>query len=110
MTNGLKPCPFHKEVVIPKHDVSEEMHRITCADDDCPACNDNWFESEDDAIKAWNTRYKLTCKMEPDQDYDLVTCSNCGYEEEIHILFPSNGLQVFDGMFCPQCGAEVVDG
>lgn len=65
--------------------------------------------TSDELLEAYHARYKRTCKMEPDPDYDLVVCSECGYEEEIHLLFPSSGDQVYDGKFCPSCGAEVLD-
>lgn len=54
-------------------------------------------------------RYKRTCKMEPHPDYDLVTCSICGYEEERLILIPTVENASFDGKFCPNCGAEVIE-
>lgn len=52
---------------------------------------------------------KRTCQMEPHPDYDLVTCSNCGYEEEKLILIPTVENASFDGKFCPNCGAEVIE-
>ena len=38
------------------------------------------------------------CVMEPHPDYDLVTCSKCGFEVE------------YDGNFCRNCGAPVKGG
>lgn len=54
MTNELKPCPFCGSQ--PFESDCCNTYRITCTDDDCPACNDNWFESEEDAIERWNKR------------------------------------------------------
>lgn len=106
MTNELEPCPFCGG------EVKLDRNFIIC--DTCAVRMERaivyprWHEHTE-LIQRWNTRYKRTCKMEPDPDYDLVVCSECGYEEEIHLLFPSSGDQVYDGKFCPSCGAEVVD-
>lgn len=112
MTNELellKECPFQKE---------GETHKLEWVDVGslkwvrCKTClaQGPCDASEQRAAELWNTRYKRTCKMEPDPDYDMVICSECGYEEEVHLLFPSSGNQIFDGKFCPSCGAEVSNG
>lgn len=59
--------------------------------------------------KAWNDRYERKCKMIPDKDYDFVTCTACGYEEERNLLYSVDGLQEFDGNYCPKCGCKVVN-
>lgn len=48
-----------------------------------------------------------TCQMVPDPDFDILECSECGYEEEKLYVVPTKGPIEFDGNFCPNCGARV---
>lgn len=77
---------------------------------DAPVCNIGAINGDDTpSVIAWNNRHERTCQMIPDEDYDFVTCSICGYEEERNLLYPPAGLQIFDGNYCPNCGAKVIN-
>lgn len=49
-----------------------------------------------------------TCHMVQDPDYDFVTCSHCGYEEEGNLLYELGGKVIYNGNYCPNCGAKVI--
>lgn len=110
MTKKLKTCPFcNGEVTLTNRpwlngDDGFEIDHVDwkwAADHRCPiamAC----YDTEDDAIEAWNTRHKRTCKAICEQVFaeHVWRCSACG--------------EAFDSIvsiynFCPHCGAEVVD-
>ena len=50
---NLKPCPFcGGEPLL----VYDGAYASVYCPDDCPGGNDLWWESSDEAVKAWNTR------------------------------------------------------
>jgi Lar family restriction alleviation protein len=55
----LKPCPFCGSTAFIEETDPEFKdlfpYRIMCGNDDCPG-DHQWSESEEAAIKAWNTR------------------------------------------------------
>lgn len=114
MTKGLKPCPFcgsepfmEKSTRYPKpRQEPVDGYTVVCKNFDCIICMaDNWYRrSEKAAAKAWNTRYKRTCKKVPyTPEYGKRTpavrlvCSECGTR-----IGERAG-------FCWNCGAEIVD-
>lgn len=60
--------------------------------------------------KALIERDGITCEMIPHPDYDLVTCSNCGHEDDTNIVYVIGGHVEYRGKFCTECGAPVKEG
>ena len=106
----LKPCPFcgGKAEIL----TAESMHGgylfgIMC--NDCRSRGDV-YETEAEAIAAWNTRAERTCRMT-----DRGECSECGAYivrawTEVHDF---NGdmkrIDLRSHNYCPNCGAKVVN-
>ena len=60
---NLLPCPFcggeaNYHMSISRHPEHDYWHGVFCLT--CPACIDN-FDTEVEAIEAWNTRAERTC-------------------------------------------------
>ena len=128
MTYELKPCPYCFGPV----ELGRALHDYDKWGVWCPHCNPlskAVYDSKEEAAAAWNGRLAVDprdvamalrdgelwqrvreCEMVQDPDYDLVTCSYCGYEEERNILVAPGGIVTYDGNFCPQCGGRVKEG
>lgn len=107
MTKELYPCPFCGGEGIPFAFSIMEEYGVRC--DDCGAQTDDQFDSLEAAIKAWNTRYKRTCKMERFDPYvQGLKCSKCGIKVE-PIIDTIDCSPHSPYKFCPNCGSEVVD-
>lgn len=90
----LKPCPFcggEAEIAYSRN------YYVWC--DKCETRGD-WYSTEAEAIKAWNTRAERTCRISMD-DYGICECDKCGWYDYWNSLKAPN--------YCPVCGAEVVD-
>lgn len=111
MTNELEPlkeCPFQKEgelhIPVIIDELGEAWVRCSC---DVSSPMFSGVDRKEKATEFWNTRHKLTCKIEEDPVAsracmgDMLKCSECGAS------FPPIN---FDYLACPSCGAEVVDG
>lgn len=109
--NELKPCPFcggEAEIL-----TAESMHGgylfgIMC--NDCRSRGDV-FDTEAEAIAAWNTRAELTCHRVEDEGYesDDFECSACGAVTWCFCLdIPGEGVKWVPN-YCPSCGRKVVD-
>lgn len=101
----LKPCPFcGEEAVIYIWNGGECTPR-------CKQCRcqiDDFFDTKEEAIAAWNRRAERTCHLrkviKSIDDYNGVTfhdelwdeCSECGYQVPAR---PN---------YCPNCGAKVI--
>lgn len=94
MATEMKPCPFCGRNVVLEREGS--TYRAGC-DEDCPACNDNWFGVAEEAIEAWNMRHERTCTYDEGENYDLI-CSACGWNRRGALNIPN---------YCPHCGARV---
>ena len=64
----------------------------------------------EEALTALIDRDGITCEMIPHPDYDLVTCSNCGHEDDTNIVYVIGGHVEYRGKFCTECGAPVREG
>lgn len=120
MNSELKPCPFCSDGDNPKHLKiiyhSCESNLIKCMKREASTCG---YDTEEEAIKAWNTRHERTCKPET-ETLDTVdvgigflerlvdNCSDCG--EPLTCDYSSNApwRRVLPN-FCPNCGAKVVE-
>ena len=63
----------------------------------------------EDAIEAWNMRAERTCHMEGDGCFP-PNCSTCGWQADTYdCAWLEDGRYEYDGKFCKQCGAKVVE-
>lgn len=122
----LKPCPFcggeAKTVLADTYPHRGMLHSwfVACTDSEC-GCELGFYgmdengtcgtyETEAEAIEAWNTRAERTCRMT-----DRGECSECGAYivrawTEVHDF---NGdmkrIDLRSHNYCPNCGAKVVE-
>lgn len=76
--NELKPCPFCGGEAVVKPDYRYQTSRYICECLSCGVENARVFDSEEDSIKAWNTRpaqreVNITEDMAIDLVRELVT-------------------------------------
>lgn len=107
MNSELKPCPFCQDGGNPKHLKiiyhSCESNLIKCMKCEASTCG---YDTEEEAIAAWNTRAERTCKMIPNGETDFavtLACSVCGNVESVYAI----SADKFN--YCPNCGAKVVE-
>ena len=96
MSSELLPCPFCGGKAEIAH---SRNYYVWC--DKCETRGD-WYSTEAEAIKAWNTRAERTCQMvqiAPTISEGIMQCSECG----VYLNEPA------DVNYCPSCGAKVVD-
>lgn len=110
----LKPCPFcggapkivddngrHGMVFSVRHQCESTGGRFNrYGSVDRLTIDTGWYDSEQEAIDAWNTRAERTCKV---VDYNRYMFSysvylSCGHEISEINYFPR---------YCPKCGAKV---
>lgn len=106
----LKPCPFCGQkptATTDKRwpdgaDAAVDGHLVLCMNWDCIIYNvDNtWYDTEAEAIAAWNTRHEETCRMAYDSEWMAWCCDSCG------VVWLGESYQVPN--YCPNCGAKVV--
>ena len=91
----LKPCPFcGGEAQARRNMVGYWL--VVC---DTPYCSSiGGYNTEAEAIAAWNTRAERTCKNINGENWWAFECSECG--EMIEQGVPE---------YCPECGAKVVE-
>lgn len=112
MSDGLKPCPFcgsEASMESGIYDLGDEMYvfaHVECLS--CRACGSGFTEADSPvemvehlASDAWNRRAERTCREEwvPGSvgGTSVPVCSNCG-----------RGWEAAE-VYCPNCGARVVD-
>lgn len=95
----LKPCPFcgGEAEVHPSNDWDAKFIGATffvwC--DRCESRGD-YYNTEAEAIEAWNTRAERTCRREVESE--ACICSECG----------GSLPQWARCNYCPNCGARVI--
>lgn len=97
--NELKPCPFCSG----EAEVLESGHSATfyCWCDSCET-RGNYYNTEAEAIEAWNSRAERTCQRVFYKPTRVLVCSECG-------CGMSKQLDRYCFLyFCPNCGAKVV--
>lgn len=120
----LKPCPFCKgEIKTAVITFDEKFYEppyeawylehtdiVAAFDKHCPIpTTDRFYDTEAEAIEAWNSRAERTCRMEltdlssGSAYHDVWLCCACGEQVEQHTVMgksePPN--------YCPNCGARV---
>lgn len=105
MTDGLMECPFCGG------EAGWMDGLIVCSG--CGVSMRSVVQSYELTNKRWNTRYKRTCEWSIKKGgtfYDVYQCSACGYEYAESRTDHGIKVELIDAKFCPNCGAEVVDG
>ena len=98
----LRECPFcggEAEMLTAESMNGGYLFGIMC--NDCRSRGDV-YDTEAEAIAAWNSRAERTCEFAPDGMMDdrlWFSCSNCGGYITTDYGMPS---------YCPHCGAKVV--
>ena len=94
----IKPCPFcggENVETSYKDTFSGDFRRgVYCAD--CCGGVYPYYDTEAEAVEAWNTRAERTCELTLDGTDGCFGCSEC--DENIPPL----------ANYCPNCGAKVV--
>lgn len=114
MTNELEPCPFRKEGDTHELTIIDELGEawVRCS---CGVAGPMFSgpNRKEQAAEHWNTRYKRTCEWNIKHSgtlYDVYQCSACGYEYAESRTDHGIKVELCDAKFCPNCGAEVLDG
>ena len=102
MTSELKSCPFCGTcipvvVIYPKPFVGYEL--------ECRECHATTarYDTEAEAVEAWNTRHVETCEMLASEYKGWFKCSECG---AIIGLNTPSGETIWLA-YCPSCGRRV---
>ena len=112
MTDNLKPCPFCGGEAKTRLDDRWWVHCGNCTCEiGFEGMDENGyygrFDTEADAIVAWNTRAERTCHVNEldalTQTLSMVNGCSWGECSECGCLTPT------DSVFCIECGAKVVD-
>ena len=111
----LKPCPLCGGVATVHEYNYITAHNFTVYCEDCWLATQA-YETEAEAVKAWNTRTERTCRNI--NRYGTFTCSECGirlratqvWDYFSYLEIGKDGeWQGAEGVkFCPNCGAKVV--
>lgn len=119
----LKPCPFCGGEAEMKYEVSPAFGDIYYVQCECLRAQTQLYQTESEAIAAWNARAERTCELELDGTFKYKH-GGSGHEQKE--LFGTEWrvmerrrcsschkvLLVDDSIayeYCPHCGAKVVD-
>ena len=97
-TNELRPCPFCGGRAKHVYFSFTDAHSVWCRN--CGA-ESNEFDTEAEAIEAWNTRAERTCRNVADQVV-LFECSECGAKTV-------DAVGNYTQEYCAACGRKVQD-
>ena len=105
ISEELKPCPF-----CPDGGKLFINGGVGCRWVECSSCGCDGpaYETEAEAVEAWNTRAERTCRNTTRHRYYGFECSECkwsAYEPNDY----GNDVCFDDFDYCPNCGAKVVE-
>lgn len=116
MSELLNPCPFcggeAKMHAAFAHGAASRVGAYV----ECVSCGawskTHWGDgAQEKTAEAWNRRAERTCRIIEDM-CGLAHCSECGYEFDPYDCsgIPEEGVPYeYDGRYCKNCGAKVVD-
>ena len=96
----LLPCPFCASDDVR---IAVTMHESWYYGE-CESCGGrtDYYDSQDEAIAAWNTRAERTCENPCSVGFECSECGvTCGG-------YPLKDATRFSWSYCPNCGAKVV--
>ena len=100
-------CPFCGRQTYRKHDggvwLTTTNHKRGCIMRDALAFVA--FDTEAEAIAAWNARAERTCRMKPVYASNALECSECSS----YVATWDAECDVCSINYCPNCGARVVE-
>lgn len=110
----LLPCPFCGGEAHTYRTMEVERRYVSiCSKPFCVSVGP--FDTEAEAINAWNSRAERTCRAELNEERNAITCSECGSTmllkgwEEFHDWTGTTRISTFTTYpHCPNCGARVV--
>ena len=100
---GLKKCPFcggEAEHIVDVWDYIDRSHLVRCKNPECNGWCVQYYDTEEEAVKAWNTRKERTCHNLSSK-YGEFLCSEC--RDGLW-----TGLDDDEIAYCPHCGAKVM--
>ena len=120
--SDLKPCPFcGGEAFVNDNPIGTSNETLNMRGGvglgrlwsvECDECGADagYAQSVEEAIRRWNSRAERTCRMVPDGN-DCGHCSACGYEYDWYsgVGLPTEDPFEYDGKYCRNCGAKVVE-
>jgi hypothetical protein len=125
----LKPCPFcgGKARIVSDYSSEQDKTRWSLWHECCehegsglgyghalfPWFETPWYDTEEEAVEAWNARAERTCQ-DADTRFNAWVCSEC--KATMLLLFDDYGEPTYsvEGVadvprYCPNCGAKVVE-
>lgn len=102
---SLLPCPFcggEAETLTAESMYGGYLFGIMC--NDCRSRGDV-YDTEAEAIAAWNSRAERTCKSTTDDNAWCFACSECGKSfprSQLHLAHNHGEIN-----YCPNCGKAV---
>lgn len=103
----LLPCPFcggEAEMLTAESMNGGYLFGIMC--NDCRSRGDV-YDTEAEAISAWNSRAERTCKIESSYLNDFTSNHECWYEFEMQCGYQFTWDEMEPPNFCCECGAKV---
>lgn len=100
----LKPCPFcGGRAVVRAFTISRSF--VVCCED-CPIGFLVPYDSEEEAVEAWNTRAERTCRVVKNSRKYVLSDGTELFDDGCSIC---NGYIGAGENYCSNCGAKVVE-